>query len=50
MKMHQERSYVLALENAEDVNGMYMDIDKKGCSFRNYKNLLLFGAMKTKNR
>lgn len=44
MRMHQERSYVLALENAQDVNGMYKSSDKNGYSFRNYKNLLLFGG------
>jgi len=44
MRMHQERSYVLAIENASDVNGMYKDYDKKGYSFRNYKNLLLIGG------
>nr|WP_312291825.1 FAD-dependent oxidoreductase [Clostridium chromiireducens] len=44
MRMHQERAYVLALENAEDVNGMYKCIDKTGYSFRNYKNLLIFGG------
>lgn len=44
MRMHQERSYVLALENAQDVNGMYKGIDKNGYSFRNYKNLLIFGG------
>jgi Rieske Fe-S protein len=44
MRMHQERSYVLALENAQDLNGMYKGIDKNSYSFRNYKNLLLFGG------
>lgn len=44
MRMHQERSYVLALENAQDVNGMYIGIDKDSYSFRNYKNLLIFGG------
>lgn len=44
MRMHQERSYVIALENAKDVNGMYKDDGKNGYSFRNYKNLLLFGG------
>lgn len=44
MRMHQERSYVLALENAQDVKGMYLGIDKNAYSFRNYKNLLLFGG------
>lgn len=45
MKMNQDRSYVLALKNAGDVDGMYIDIDKKGYSFRNYKHLLLFGGI-----
>ena len=45
MKMHQERSYVIALENAEDVNGMYIDVEKNGYSFRNYKDLLLLGGI-----
>ena len=45
MKMHQERSYVIALENAENVNGMYIDVEENGCSFRNYKDLLLLGAI-----
>lgn len=45
MRMHQERSYVIALENAQDVEGMYIDNDKNGYSFRNYKNLLLFGGV-----
>ena len=44
MRMHQERSYVLALENAKDVNGMYKEDGKNGYSFRNYKNLLIFGG------
>ena len=39
LKLYQHRSYVIALENADDVNGMYVDDDKKGISFRNYKNL-----------
>ena len=33
MKMHQERSYVIAIE---DVEGMYIDEEKGGYSFRNY--------------
>lgn len=44
MRMHQERAYVLALENAADIGGMYKGIDKTGYSFRNYKNLLIFGG------
>lgn len=45
LRMHQERSYVIALENAANVNGMYIDIDKSGYSFRNYKDLLLLGGI-----
>lgn len=44
LKMYQERSYVVALENAQDVDGMYIDGGEKGLSFRNYDNLLLLGG------
>lgn len=44
MKMYQHRSYVLALYNARDVNGMYVDEAKDGMSFRNEQNLLLLGG------
>lgn len=44
LKLYQHRSYVIALENAQNVNGMYVDENKKGLSFRNYKNLLLLGG------
>lgn len=44
LKLYQHRSYVLALENAPNVNGMYVDEAEKGMSFRNYKNLLLVGG------
>lgn len=45
MKMHQERAYVIALENAPDVQGMYIGCDKNGYSFRNYNELLLLGGI-----
>ena len=44
MKMHQSRSYVIAMENAEDVGGMYIDESDNGLSFRNYGNLLFIGG------
>lgn len=44
MKMYQERSYVIALENASNVHGMYKDEATNGLSFRNYENLLLVGG------
>ena len=45
MKMHQERSYVLALENTSEIDGMYIDLNKDGYSFRTYNNLLLLGGI-----
>lgn len=44
LKMYQHRSYVIALENAPDVHGMYVDEAEKGMSFRNYNDLLLIGG------
>ncbi|MBQ9848022.1 MAG: FAD-dependent oxidoreductase [Clostridia bacterium] len=44
LKLYQHRSYVIALENAQSVNGMFVDASNKGLSFRNYKNLLLLGG------
>lgn len=44
LKMYQSRSYVLALENAQKVNGMYIDEAENGMSFRNYGDLLLIGG------
>jgi glycine/D-amino acid oxidase-like deaminating enzyme len=42
--MYQHRSYVLALKNAQNVNGIYVDEKDTGLSFRNYNNLLLLGG------
>ena len=44
LKMYQHRSYVIALNNAPNLNGMYLDEAQKGMSFRNYKDLLLIGG------
>lgn len=44
LKLYQHRSYVLALENAQDVDGMYVDESKTGLSFRNYGKYLLLGG------
>ena len=43
-RMHQERSYVLALENAGQVDGMWIGAGVGGYSFRNYGKLLLLGG------
>lgn len=45
-RMHQERSYVLALEGAQLPEGMYLGIDKEGLSLRSYHNLVLLGGGK----
>lgn len=48
-KLHQERQYVAALEG-EDVDsraqldGMYLDADPEGFSFRKYKDFLICGS------
>ncbi|OUN21445.1 FAD-dependent oxidoreductase [Pseudoflavonifractor sp. An85] len=44
LKLYQHRSYVIALEGAPNVDGMYVDQAQTGMSFRNYKNLLLAGG------
>ncbi len=44
LKLYQRRSYVLALEQAADVGGMYVDEARDGLSFRNYGELLLLGG------
>ena len=44
LKLYQNRSYVLALQNAPAVDGMYIDEDEKGLSFRGYQDLLLLGG------
>lgn len=44
LKLYQHRSYVIALENAHNPNGMFVDENRKGLSFRNSGNLLLIGG------
>lgn len=44
LKLYQHRSYVIALENAADAAGMYVDESPAGMSFRNCGNLLLLGG------
>jgi len=44
LKLYQHRSYVLALENAQELEAMYVDEWDKGLSFRNQGNLLLLGG------
>lgn len=44
LKLYQHRSYVIALKNAQNVDGMYVDESGTGLSFRNYGELLLLGG------
>lgn len=44
VKLYQERSYAIALENAPQIKGMFVNEAKKGMSFRNYKNYLIIGG------
>lgn len=43
-KMHQSRSYVLALEGAPVYDGMYYPMEPGGLSFRSYGSYLLLGG------
>lgn len=43
-RMHQERSYVVALEGAARPEGMYLGIDRDGLSFRACGDFLLLGG------
>ncbi len=43
-RLHQERSYVVALENAQKIKGMYLGIDDEPLSFRQAGEYLLLGG------
>ncbi len=44
LKLYQHRSYVIALENAQKLDGMYVDEADSGLSFRNAHGKLLLGG------
>ena len=44
MRMHQERSYVLALRNTPELEGLYYGVDPGGVSLRNGEGCLLLGG------
>ncbi len=44
LKLYQHRSYVIAVENGPEIDGMYLDEKEDGLSFRDYRNLLLIGG------
>ena len=44
LKLYQQRSYVIALENAPHTDGMYLDCTANGLSIRNAGQYLLLGG------
>lgn len=50
LRLHQEREYIVTLEGCKKetstLNGMYLDADPQGFTFRNYQNYLLLGGGK----
>ena len=44
LKLYQQRSYVLALEHAPAFEGMYLDEQENGLSFRHWGSRLLLGG------
>lgn len=44
LKLYQHRSYMLAMQNVDALDGMYVDEDKKGFSFSSFDGYLLLGG------
>ncbi len=44
LKLYQQRSYALALDNASALEGMYLDAKETGLSFRSYGSSLILGG------
>lgn len=44
LKLYQHRSYVIAYKNIDKLEGMYVDENKKGMSFRRYGDYVLLGG------
>ncbi|MEE1043615.1 MAG: FAD-dependent oxidoreductase, partial [Clostridia bacterium] len=44
LKLYQHRSYVSAFKNVPSFDGMYVDEDKNGMSFRSYDDYMLIGG------
>lgn len=44
LRMHQARSYVVAVKNATQLMGMYYGLDDDGLSYRSYGDILLIGG------
>lgn len=44
LKLYQHRSYVIALANSQNVDGMFVDENREGMSFRNSGDFLILGG------
>lgn len=44
LKLYQQRSYVLSLKNAQKLDGMYLDVQENGLSFRSHNGQLILGG------
>lgn len=44
LKLYQQRSYAISLENAPPLEGMYLDEQENGLSFRSYDGSLILGG------
>lgn len=44
LRMHQERSYAIALDNAPNIKGMYIGIEESGLSYRNSGHHLIIAG------
>ncbi|MBQ2847593.1 MAG: FAD-dependent oxidoreductase [Clostridia bacterium] len=44
LRLHQARSYAVAFENCEKINGMYYGIDPDALSLREYGNMIIAGG------
>ena len=44
LKLYQQRSYAISLDNAQKLDGMYLDEQENGLSFRSYGDSLILGG------
>ena len=44
LKLYQQRSYALSLENAPPLEGMYLEAQENGLSFRTHQDCLILGG------
>lgn len=44
LKLYQQRSYAIALENALPLQGMYLDAQENGLSLRSFRDCLILGG------